>query len=71
MDIGCDCDGFWGVLRWCVVGMGVVLMVARIDGSVLKTKIIIKNPAYGRHQISQPMRIEAPIPIKYAFCITK
>ena len=32
---------------------------------------ITKNPAYGKHRISRPMRIEAPIPIKYAFCIKR
>ena len=26
----------------------------------------IKNPAYGRHQLSRPMRIEAPLPKMYA-----
>ena len=26
----------------------------------------LKNPAYWRHQISRPMRIKAPIPLKYA-----
>ena len=33
------------------------------------SKAVHKNPAYGRHQISRPMRIEALIPMKYAFCI--
>ena len=30
-----------------------------------------KNPAYGRQKISLPMRIEAPIPIKYICGVTK
>ena len=29
-----------------------------------KRRNIIKNPAYGRHQLSRPMRIVAPIPQK-------
>ena len=29
------------------------------------------NFAYERHRISRPMRIEAPIPMKYAFCFLK
>ena len=33
--------------------------------------VSFKNPAYGRHRMSRPMRIEAPISIKYAFCIKK
>ena len=28
---------------------------------IQKYKLQKKNPAYGRHRISQPMRIEAPI----------
>ena len=30
--------------------------------SRFKKKLILKNPAYGRQSISQPMRIVAPIP---------
>ena len=32
-------------------------------------RLSLKNPAYGRHRISQPMRRETPIPINYALCI--
>ena len=29
-----------------------------------KTETVYKNPAYGRHQLSRPMRIEGPIQIR-------
>ena len=31
------------------------------------SRLIFKNPAYGRQSISQPMRIVAPIPKKYCW----
>ena len=39
--------------------------------SFVKHVTITKSPAYGRHQLFRPLQIEAPIPIKWAYSVTK
>ena len=46
------------ILNFCISFLGINTF-PKSSWSMVK-----KNPAYGRHQLSRPLQIEAPIPIK-------